>query len=186
MRQLIMFNMVSLDGFFAGPDGDINWHNVDQEFNEFAIDQLNSASGLLFGRVTYQLMASYWPTEAALHDDPLVARKMNSLPKIVASRTLDKVEWNNSTIIGQDLKFEITRLKEPPGQHLFLFGSADLASSLRQLNLIDEYRLMVNPVVLGNGKPLFRDVSDRFSLKLTNSRPFRSGNVLLHYRSEDR
>lgn len=185
MRQLIMFNMVTLDGFFAGPNGELDWHNVDQEFNNFAIEQLKSADGLVFGRVTYQMMASYWPTEAGVNDDPEVAGLMNGIAKVVASRTLANAEWNNSKVIGQNIRQEISQLKSQPGKDLLLFGSADLASTLRDLGLIDEYRTMVNPVVLGSGKPLFKNVKNKFGLSLTKTRPFRSGNVLLYYRPKE-
>jgi dihydrofolate reductase len=181
MRKLIMFNAITLDGFFAGPNGEIDWHNVDGEFNDFAIAQLDTTDGLIFGRVTYQLMASYWPTSAAVNDDPIVAGKMNALPKFVFSRTLERAEWNNTRLIKSNAATEITKLKQQPGRDLFLFGSADLASSLTQLGLIDEYRIMVMPIVLGSGKPLFKGVKDRLHLKLVNSKAFRSGNVLLYY-----
>jgi dihydrofolate reductase len=184
MRKVIMFNMVTLDGFFAGPNGEIDWHNVDGEFNEFAIDQLGSADGLLFGRVTFQMMASYWPTEAATTDDPIVAGKMNALPKVVFSRTLVKAEWSNSRLVKGNVAEEITKLKQQPGKDLLLFGSADLASTLTRLGLIDEYRVMVNPVVLGSGKPLFKDVHQRFGLKLEKTKTFRNGNVLLYYQPD--
>jgi dihydrofolate reductase len=186
MRKIIMFNLITLDGFFAGPNGDIDWHNVDEEFNDFAIAQLNAADGLIFGRVTYQLMESYWPTPAALNDDPIVAAKMNALPKFVFSRTLDRVGWNNTKLIKGNVAQEIPKLKEQAGKDLFLFGSADLASSLTPLGLIDEYRIMVAPVVLGSGKPLFKDVKDRLHLKLVNTRPFRIGNVLLYYQPDNK
>lgn len=184
MRKVILFNMVSLDGFFGGPDGDINWHNVDAEFNDFAIDQLNSAGGLVFGRVTYQLMASYWPTDVAVKNDPIVAGKMNTLPKIVFSRTLDKVEWKNTRLVKGDVAEEISNLKEQPGKDMFVFGSADLASALTHFGLIDEYRVMVNPVVLGSGKPLFKGIQDRLGLKLIRTKAFHSGNVLLCYQPD--
>ena len=181
MRKVILFNAVTLDGFFAGPNGEIDWHNVDEEFNEFAIDQLNSTDGLIFGRVTYQLMASYWPTPSALTDDPIIADKMNNLPKIVFSKTLEKAEWNNTKLIKGNIAEEISKLKRQPGKDLFVFGSADLASTLTNLGLIDEYRIIVNPVVLGNGKPLFKGIKDKLHLKLVNTKTFRSGNVLLYY-----
>ena len=161
MRKVILFDMATLDGFFAGPNGEIDWHRVDEEFNEFAIAQLDSADGLLFGRVTYQGMASYWPTDMARTDDPIVAGKMNTLPKIVFSRTLDKVEWNNTRLVKGNVEEEISKLKQQPGQDWLLFGSADLASTLTNLGLIDEYRVMVNPVVLGHGKPLFKDIKEK-------------------------
>ena len=113
MRKVILFNMVTLDGFFEGPNREINWHHVDEEFNEFAIDQLDSADGLLFGRVTYEMMASYWPTPAARTNDPIVAGKMNALPKFVFSRTLKKAEWNNTKLVKENQDF---RLSAPHGR----------------------------------------------------------------------
>ena len=186
MRKIILFNMVTLDGFFEGPNHDISWHNVDAEFNDFAIDQLKSAEGLVFGRVTYQLMASYWPSELATKDDPVVAGLMNRLPKIVFSKTLTKVDWNNTRLAkgAERVAEETTKLKQQPGKDLLLFGSADLASTLTQLGLIDEYRIMVNPVVLGSGTPMFKGVKDKLRLKLTNTRTFRSGNVLLYFQPD--
>jgi dihydrofolate reductase len=173
--------MVTLDGFFEGPNGEIDWHNADEEFNEFAVDQVKSADGLIFGRVTYELMASYWPTPAAQADDPMVAEKMNTMPKIVFSRTLDKVEWNNTRLVKGDAVKEISQLKQEPGKDLLIFGSADLASSLTKHSLIDEYRIMVNPVVLGKGKPLFKDVKEKLNLRLLKTKTFGNGNVLLYY-----
>jgi dihydrofolate reductase len=154
---------------------------VDEEFNEFAIAQLNSASGLLFGRVTYQGMASYWPTDTAKANDPIVADKMNTLPKIVFSKTLERVEWNNTRLVKENIVEEISKLKQQPGKDWLLFGSADLASDLTNLGLIDEYRVMVNPVVLGSGKPLFKGIKDKLDLKLVSAKTFRNGNVLLCY-----
>jgi len=181
MRKLFTFNMVSLDGFFEGPSHDISWPNVDDEFNQFAIEQTGSVGTILFGRVTYELMASYWPTPAALEDDPFVADLMNRLPKIVFSRTLQKAEWNNTRLIKNNIAGEITTLKGQPGNDLAVFGSANLISSLHQMNLIDEHRIMVNPVVLGNGTPLFQGIKSPIRLKLLKTRTFRSGNVLLNY-----
>lgn len=182
MSDLIMFNMVTVDGFFEGPNREIDWHHVDQEFNEFAADQLDTVGVLLFGRVTYELMASYWPTPAALSDDPVIAAKMNSLPKIVFSRTLDRAEWQNTTLVKENVAGEIERLKSMPGRDLMIFGSSDLAATLANLGLIDEYRIMVNPVVLGDGKPLFKGIGERLELELLRTRTFGSGNVLLYYR----
>ena len=184
MGKIIMFNMVTLDGFFAGPNEEIDWHRVDDEFNEFAIAQLNSADGLLFGRVTYQGMASYWPTDAAMKNDPIVAGKMNAMPKIVFSRTLKTAEWNNTRLVKGNIVEEISKLKQQPGKDWLLFGSADLASTLMDLGLIDEFRVMVNPVVLGSGKPLFKGIKDRLNLKLVSAKKFRNGNVLLGYQPD--
>lgn len=180
MRKLFSFNMVTLDGFFEGPNRDITWHNVDEEFNEFAIEQLHTMDSILFGRVTYQFMESYWPMPDAIEDDPIVAGLMNSLSKIVFSRTVQKAEWNNSRLIKDNLADEIEKLKQQPGKDFGVFGSANLLATLTQLNLIDEHRVMINPVILGKGTPLFKtDTLTR--LKLQSTRTFQSGNVLLVY-----
>jgi dihydrofolate reductase len=184
MRKVFLFMMVTLDGFFEGPDHEIDWHNVDEEFNEFAIGQLNEVDALLFGRVTYQGMASYWPTPFAKENDPIIADKMNTIPKIVFSKTLDKVEWNNSRLVKENIAEEVSQLKQQQGRDLAIFGSANLAVSLLQMGFIDELRIMVNPVVLGNGKPLFTGIHDRLNLKLIKTRTFRSGNVLLYYQPD--
>jgi dihydrofolate reductase len=181
VRKLFAFNMVSLDGFFEGPNQNISWHNVDDEFNQFAIEQTSSVDTILFGRVTYELMASYWPSPAATADDPIVAGLMNSLPKIVFSRTLQKAEWNNTRLINDNVAEEISQLKQRPGKDLALFGSANLLSTLIQMGLVDEHRIMVNPVVLGSGTPLFQGIRNPLNLELLKTRTFRSGNVLLCY-----
>ena len=181
MRRIIWFNMVSLDGFFEGPDHDITWHNVDAEFNDFAAEQLDSLDVLLFGRVTYEMMASYWPSQAAITDDPVIAGKMNSKAKVVYSTSLDQAEWENSTLIQQDLIKETAQLKKKPGQYMAIFGSGILGNALLDAGLIDEIRLMVNPVVLRQGRPLFHDGLGKLDLKLLNSRAFANGNVLLTY-----
>lgn len=186
MRKIIMFNMVSVDGLFEGPHSDLSWHHVGEEFNRFAIDQLDSAGGLLFGRVTYLGMASYWPTEIAIRNDPDVAGKMNRIPKFVFSRTLEQANWSNSTLLKGDLAEEAARLKEQGGRDLLLFGSGSLATALTHLGLIDEYRLMVNPVILGAGTPMFKGVDERLNLRLVDSRAFQSGNVLLIYQPDKR
>jgi dihydrofolate reductase len=184
MRQLISFNLMTLDGFFEGPDHDINWHNVDKEFDEFSIAQLETAGMLLFGRVTYELMAGYWPSEAGLKDDPVVANWMNSLPKVVFSRTLNKAVWNNTRLVKTDIAGEIAKLKQQPGKDLFLFGSADLATTLIKLGLIDEYRILLNPIVLGKGSPLFKGVEKPFKLSLIKTRAFQNGNIMLYYQPD--
>ncbi len=138
MRKVFLFMMVTLDGFFEGPGHEIDWHNVDEEFNEFAIDQLNEVDALLFGRVTYQGMASYWPTPLAKENDPIIADKMNTVPKIVFSKTLDKVEWNNSRLVKENIAEEVSQLKQQQGHDLAIFGSANLMVSLLQMGLVDE------------------------------------------------
>ncbi len=181
MRKLILFSMMALDGFFAGPHGEIDWHSVDEEFNEFAIAQLDTAGGLIFGRITYQLMAGYWPTPEALADDQVVSARMNDIPKIVFSKTLEGVDWRNTRLVKGDAVEEARRLKEQPGKDLFIFGSADLAATFTRAGLIDEYRVIISPVVLGAGQPLFKDVDHRLNLQLLSARTFRNGNALLRY-----
>lgn len=184
MRKLFSFNMVTLDGLFEGPNHDINWHNVDNEFNEFAIEQTQTIGTLVFGRVTYELMASYWPTPAAQADDPEVAHLMNTLPKVVVSRTLEKADWQNTRLIRENVAQEIQTLKEQPGNDLAVFGSADLLSFLMRMNLVDEHRVMVAPIVLGRGTPLFKNLEQTVKLSLVGTRLFKSGNILLTYRPD--
>ncbi len=187
MRKAIMFNLITLDGYFEGANKwDIGWHQVDQEFNQFAIDQLNQAGGLIFGRVTYQGMASYWPTPAAHQDDHQVAGLMNSIPKYVFTRTLDTLEWNNSQLLKGDAVQELKKLKGQSGQDLLILGSANLSSTFTKHGLIDEYRLMVNPVVLGKGAPVFDGNGDPLKFKLVDLKSFHNGNVLLSYRPDGR
>lgn len=184
MKELILFNMISLDGFFAGPGGELDWHNVDAEFNTFAIDQFRTSAvdTLLFGRVTHQLMAAYWPTAEACEGDPVVVRIMNETPKLVFSRTLTRVEWENTRLVPRDAAGEIAERKKASGGNLMLLGSARLAATLSPQGLIDEYRLMVNPVLLGSGRAHFSGFGGRQRLRLVGTRTFLSGKVLLSYR----
>jgi len=182
MRKLIMFNMMTLDGFFSGPSGELDWHQVDEEFNEFAVKQLNSINSILFGRKTYELMVSYWTTPYAIKNDPVVARLMNTLPKIVYSKKMAEASWNNTTLVKDNVVEKIIELKKQPGKDLIILGSADLASTLIQNLLIDEYRVMINPVILGSGNPLFKNLHERLNLKLVETSVFKSGNILLYYR----
>jgi dihydrofolate reductase len=181
MRELSAFNLVTLDGYFAGPGGDISWHQVDEEFRDLSNAAANSGHTLLFGRVTYELMAGYWPTPEGVRDDPLVAQGMNSSEKIVFSRTLKSADWNNTRLVKDDMLGEIRRLKEGSGKGLTILGSGSLVSQLAQERLVDEYHILLVPVVLGRGKGMFEGVKDRFSLKLKSTRTFRNGNVLLNY-----
>jgi dihydrofolate reductase len=181
MKKIILFNMMTLDGFFEGPEKEIDWHNVDEEFNDFAIGQLDEASLLIFGRITYQLMAGYWPTEDAVKNDPVVAAKMNSIPKVVFSNLLVRTDWNNTILRKGNVSEVVGELKKEYDKDIFIFGSGNLAMSLASKNLIDEYRIMVNPVLLGRGNPLFRALPGKINLKLISTKVFRSGNVLLCY-----
>lgn len=174
--------MVSLDGYFEGENHDLSWHNVDAEFNEFAIKQTSEVSILLFGRRTYELMASYWPSVNATTDDPIVAELMNSTQKIVFSKTLEKAEWNNTHLVSEINPEEIIKLKKESSKDLAIFGSNLLAVNLIKLDLVDEFRIMVNPVAIGRGTPLFHGLHENLRLNLINTMVFKSGNVLLRYR----
>jgi dihydrofolate reductase len=181
MRKLIVFNLVTLDGYISGLGGDISWHNVDEEFQELAEGASNSGNTLLFGRVTYELMASYWPTSEAIKNDPIVAQGMNKAEKIVFSRTLTKADWNNTRLVKDNMLMEIRKLKQESGKDLTVLGSGSIVSQLAQERLIDEYQILLNPIVIGKGKTMFEGVKDRFSLKLTKTRVFGNGNILLNY-----
>ena len=181
MRNVVLSMQVSLGGFIARPKGELDWHLVDGEVNEYAKDLLNSFETLVFGRVTYELMASYWPT--AVTNDPVeaqIAERLNTLPKVVFSRTLKKVEWRNSKLAQGGIVEEILKMKEQPGKDIGI-GGTSIVTVLAPLGLIDEYRILLVPVVLGSGKPLFHDIKDRIDLKLRTTKTFGSGLVLLDY-----
>lgn len=180
-RQIVLFNMITLDGSFEGPNAEIDWHNVDSEFNHFAVEQLKTVSTLLFGRKTYQLMESFWPTLQAKEQSPVIAALMNDTEKIVCSKTLANVVWSNSSLVT-NIKEELLNLKNKQGKDIMIFGSADLSKTLIKLGLIDEIRMMVNPVVLGKGKPFFRGIKGQLNLQLLKVRMFNSGNILLYYK----
>ena len=181
MRKIFAFLMTTLDGYYEGPDQEFDFWVTDEEFDEFSVEQLDEVDTLLFGRVTYEGMAAYWPTSAAEEDDPRVTQRMNSISKIVVSRSLDKAEWANTRVVKGDIAEDLAKLKRQPGKDIAIFGSSDLTVSLLRMGLVDEVRIMVNPVVLGDGKSLFTTAGERIGLKLLRSRPFRSGNVLLYY-----
>jgi dihydrofolate reductase len=177
MAELIMWNLMTLDGFVEGPIRDISWH-LDvwgEELEKLSIDQLNSAGGLMFGRVTYELMAQHWSNATGE-----VADFMNALPKYVFSRTLTKSGWNNTRMFSADVPDTVARLKRESASDILLFGSADLAASLITHRLIDEFRIAVNPIILGGGTPLFKP-GERVKLKLLDTRTLSTGTVFLRY-----
>lgn len=182
MRKIIAREMISLDGFFAGMHGETDWHRVDAEFNLDSERFLETVDTLMFGRVTYDLMASYWPMPEQVADDPVIAEKMNSLPKIVFSETIGKADWNNSKISMEINAEEIQQMKESPGKDIAIFGSGMIVSALTDLGLIDEYRFIVNPVILGEGKLLFASATTIPEFSLIKTKEFSSGNVSLNYK----
>jgi dihydrofolate reductase len=177
-----MWNLVTLDGFFEGPNKwDLDWHDYvwGEELERFSLEQAANADTLLFGRVTYEGMAAYWTTATGE-----IADFMNSVSKVVFSRTLETADWNNTRLVRGPAEEEVARLKQQSGKDMLIFGSAALCSTLTRHGLIDEYRLGVTPVVLGAGTPLFKPGPDRLRLKLVSARPLRSGCVILSYRPE--
>ena len=182
MRKLLVFNQITLDGYFTGENGDMSWaHKQDPEWTAFASENASGGGELLFGRVTYDMMQSFWPTPQALKTAPVVAERMNSLPKVVCSRTLEKATWNNTRVLKGDLVTEVQKLKQEPGPGLALMGSGSIVAQLTQARLIDEYQLVILPVVIGKGRTLFEGVSDKLDLKLSKTRTFQNGNVVLWY-----
>jgi dihydrofolate reductase len=182
MRKVVVFNMVSLDGYFVDGRGDMSWaHKNDEEWNTFVSGNASGNGVLLFGRVTYDMMASYWPSPMALKNSPAVAKGMNEMPKIVFSRTLDKVTWNNTKLLKGDLATEVRKLKRESGPDMVILGSGSIVSQLAEENLIDEYQLATNPIVLGKGRTLFEGVTKKLNLKLTQSRTFGNGTVFVCY-----
>lgn len=187
MRKLIVFNHVSLDGYFVDRNGDMSWakaHAQDAEWNAFVTENASGSGVLVFGRITYELMASFWPTPFAIENMPTVAAGMNNMPKIVFSRTLDQASWNNTTLVKGDLATEMRRLKQEPGENMVILGSGSIVAQLTPERLIDEYQIVVNPVVLGAGRTLFDGVKEKLSLKLSKTRTFGNGNVLLCYEQQ--
>ena len=189
MRRLFSFQMVSLDGYFEGPNHDLSWHVVDQEFNRFAVAQLRKIGTLLFGRLTYQLFEEFWPKaerDSTMSSEILeIARMINSVDKIVFSKTLANVKemenWKNIKLVREIKAEEISHLKRESERDVAIFGSNNLATQLLETGLVDELRIMVNPVIVGTGNVLFKGLKNRVKLKLANTKMFKSGNVLHYY-----
>jgi dihydrofolate reductase len=183
MRKLRVFNSISLDGYFTDTKGDMSWaHKYDPEWNAFTSENAQGGRGpLLFGRVTYEMMASFWPTPAAMEQMPEVAEGMNRLPKIVFSRTLENVTWANTRLVKTGLIEEVKKMKVESDDDMLIMGSGTIISQLSQHDLIDEYQVVVNPIVLGTGRTMFEGLEKRLNLKRTSSRTFANGNVFLCY-----
>ena len=179
MRKVVASPFTSLDGFMSGPQGEIEWNSpyFDEEMASFVKDILEGLDTLLFGRVTYEWFAQFWPNEG-VQQDPGHAGLMNSLPKIVFSKTLEKAEWNNSRIVRDHVVEEMNRLKQQEGKHMVIDGSPTLIHSFTSLGLIDEFLIRLHPVTLGRGVPLFEQA---VKLSLLEARPLRSGVVILRY-----
>lgn len=179
MRQLNVFNFTTLNGYFKGPQGDTSWHSHGGPESEYGVESLKAQNTLVFGRITYDMMASYWPTPDALKNMPEMARGMNEAEKIVFSTTLKKADWNNTTII-KDIK-EMGTLKKSKGPDMTILGSGSIITQLADAGLIDTCQIMIDPVALGDGTPMFKGLKTPLNLQLVNSRVFKSGIVLLSY-----
>ncbi len=184
MQSLTMFNHVTLDGYFCDARGSMEWakQDDDPELAEFASAKSRGGGTLVFGRRTYEMMKSFWPTPQAARAFPRVAERMNQGAKVVFSRALEKADWANTRLIRGDLVEETRALKQEEGQGLAILGSGRIVAQLSLAGLIDEYQLVVNPVVLGAGRTLFEGAPGRQNLNLVESRVFKSGKVYLCYR----
>ncbi len=183
MRKLSSFTFITLDGYYKGENNDISWHKHGQEEGEFSAESLKAENTLIFGRLTYQMMASFWPSPMAFESFPDVAARMNKAEKIVFSKTLDSVDWKNTKLVKDDLIEEVKTIKASPGNNLTILGSGSIVTQLAEQGLIDEFQIMIAPVAIGAGTPLFKNISQQLSLKLVNSRTFKSGVVLHSYES---
>lgn len=183
MRKVISFMVTTLDGYVEGPNGEFDWPNVDDEFNEFAIKQLEDIDTLLFGRVGYEGMAAYWPTDQGEQDDPVIAGLMNGVDKVVYSKTLEQADWNNTRLVTDDAATDVARRKRQSGKTIGIFGSPNLAVSFMRAGLVDEVRVMVMPILLGAGRSLYDALDgDRVAVQHVDTRTFANGNVLITYR----
>ncbi|AIQ15112.1 dihydrofolate reductase family protein [Paenibacillus durus] len=183
MRKIVVFNNVSIDGYYAGLNGEIDWFIHDPEVNQAAHEMMNPDT-VLFGRATYQMFESYWPHVANNPNAPegarMMANELNQMTKVVFSTTLQEVNWENSKLHSGNLAEEVRRLKVGEGADITIFGSGTIVQQLEKEALIDEYLLVLTPVVIGTGRPLFKDVN-KMKLELLETRSFKSGVVLLHY-----
>ncbi|MDO3642093.1 dihydrofolate reductase family protein [Mucilaginibacter sp. L3T2-6] len=186
MRKLSVFNHISLDGYFVSANGDMSWAHQgsdDAEYQAFVADNASGDSEMLFGRVTYEMMAGFWPTPVAHQQMPVVANKMNNGRKAVFSRTLSKAGWNNTTLVKGDLVEEVRKMKQAGGPDMVILGSGSIVAHLAAAGLIDTYQVVVNPVALGAGRTLFEGLPEIMRLKLTGSRAFKNGKTFLTFKA---
>lgn len=181
MRTLTLYNFLTLNGFYKDPFGDTNWHKQGNEESKYSEESIARDNILLFGRKTYEMMNSFWPTPMAYQSFPVVAEGMNKAEKIVFSRSMDSADWNNTIVIRDNIVEKVRELKETPGKDLTILGSGSIASQFAEEGLIDRFEIMIDPVLLGAGTSLVSGIKEPLNLKLINSRVFPSGVVLLEY-----
>ena len=185
MQRLVVFQNISLDGYFVDSDGQMSWAKMDNdaEFNRFTTENAKGGGTLIFGRVTYDLMVSFWTTAQAKQMFPEVAEKMNNGGKVVFSRKMDKASWANTKLEKGDLVATIRKMKSEPGEGMVILGSGSIVARLAPEKLIDEYQLVVNPIVLGAGRTMFEGIRERLNFKLTKTKTFQNGRIFLAYAS---
>jgi len=181
MRKIIVLSYLTLDGFTASSDGSSKWIVWDEGVDEYYIETQRTADAIIFGRTTYESLKDYWSTSKSAHENPELTGYINETKKIVFSKSLDKADWNNTTILHQIAPEEIKALKKESGRNIMIIGSGSVVSQLANANLIDEYRFISMPVVLGEGKPYFQNLDHRLDLELVETRNFKCGNVLHRY-----
>ncbi len=181
MRKISAFVFTSLNGYYKGLNEDISWHKHGEEEMKFSEEGANSGSILLFGRVTYEMMSGFWPSPMALEMMPGVAAGMNNSEKIVYSRTLKQANWNNTSIISDDIINETKKLKEKPGNDMTILGSGSIVSQFSEAGLIDELQIMIDPVAIAKGTALFENINQTLTFQLVSTRTFKSGVILLNY-----
>lgn len=184
MGKLSAFMSITLNGYFEASPGDISWHRHGQEAAAFSAESLKSGNTLLFGRSTYEQMASFWPTEMAQQRFPVIAEGMNKAAKVVFSRTLEHVSWSNTRLVKDGVIEEVRRMKAQP-EDITLLGSGSLLTQFAEVGLMDEYQIMIDPVAIGKGTTLFSGIKKTLSLQLSHSRVHDSGVILLFYRPQD-
>lgn len=184
MRRLTVFEHVSLDGYFVDGQGDMRWAyrpEPDPEWDAYVAGNASGNATLVFGRVTYAMMASYWPTPIAMQQQPKVAQRMNALDKLVFSRSLENADWQNTRLVKGDGVAEMRKLKQGRGERMVILGSGSLVAQFAAAGLIDDYQLVVNPRAIGTGRTLFDGLRQHLGLKLIKTRAFNNGNVVLNY-----
>ncbi len=181
MAKLGVFNFITLNGFYKGQNEDISWHNFGDDEQNLSDDLSNRGNTLVFGRFTYEMMAHYWTSSEALENDPVTAKGMNESKKIVFSKTMDKVGWQNTILITTNILDAVRTLKRESVSNLTILGSGQIVTQLSDAGLIDTYSFMVNPIALGSGCSIFSGLSKKLSLPLESSQTLKSGNILLNY-----
>lgn len=182
MGKLSVFNFITLNGYYKGPNGEINWHKHGAEESEYSADSLKADNILLFGRVTYEMMASFWPTPDAIKNLPQVAEGMNKAEKIVFSKIMKKAGWNNTKVVSGNIVEETRKLKEASVKDLTILGSGSILTQFAEAGLIDDYQFMINPVALGAGEPMFKGMKGFLNLDLVSVKTFKNGILLLNYK----